>query len=119
MIVKYFQLDQTTFPFVLHSTGKVTEEITVSRDGQSYTSQFTTQIYRPDGTLKPPDDLRTAMTAAGLNLDRPIITTCGSGVTACHNLLALSHAGIVGAKLFAPSWSGWVSDDANPVAVGA
>jgi len=51
VIVKYFQIDQTTFPFILHSTGKVTEEITVSRDGQSYTSQFTTQIYRPDGTL--------------------------------------------------------------------
>jgi len=51
VIVKYFQIDQTTFPFVLHSTGKVTEQITVSRDGDSYTSQFTTQIYAPDGTL--------------------------------------------------------------------
>jgi hypothetical protein len=50
-LVKYFQIDQTAFPFVLHSTGTVTEQITVARDGDSYTSQFVTQIHRPDGTL--------------------------------------------------------------------
>ena len=50
-VVKYFQIDQTAFPFVLHSTGTVTEEITVARDGDSYTSQFTTQIHLPNGTL--------------------------------------------------------------------
>jgi len=50
-IVKYFQIDQASFPFVLHSTGTVTEQITVSRDGDSYTSQFVTDIHRPDGTL--------------------------------------------------------------------
>jgi hypothetical protein len=50
-IVKYFQIDQSNFPFVLHSTGTVTEEITVSRDGDSYTSQFVTEIHLPDGTL--------------------------------------------------------------------
>jgi thiosulfate/3-mercaptopyruvate sulfurtransferase len=41
---------------------------------------------------------------------------CGSGVTACHNLLAMHHAGLAGARLFAPSWSGWISDPARPVA---
>lgn len=51
VIVKYFQIDQTSFPFVLHSTGTVTEHITVSRDGDSYTSQFVTEIQFPDGTL--------------------------------------------------------------------
>lgn len=50
-IVKYFQIDQASFPFVLHSTGTVTEQITVSRDGDSYTSQFVTEIHLPDGTL--------------------------------------------------------------------
>jgi thiosulfate/3-mercaptopyruvate sulfurtransferase len=43
---------------------------------------------------------------------------CGSGVTACHNLLAMHHAGLVGARLFAPSWSGWISDPARAVARG-
>jgi hypothetical protein len=51
VVVKYFQLDHSAFPFVLHSTGTVTEQITVSQDGDSYTSQFTTEIHRPDGTL--------------------------------------------------------------------
>lgn len=44
--------------------------------------------------------------------------SCGSGVTACHHALALVHAGWSMPALFAPSWSGWVSDPARPVAVG-
>ncbi|HEX7341769.1 MAG TPA: sulfurtransferase [Rhodanobacteraceae bacterium] len=43
---------------------------------------------------------------------------CGSGVTACHNLLAMEQAGLHGSRLYAPSWSGWVSDRTNPVATG-
>ena len=50
-VVKYFQIDQTGFPFVLHSTGTITEQITVSPDGDSYTSRFVTEIHLPDGTL--------------------------------------------------------------------
>ena len=49
--VKYFQMDASAFPYVLNSIGRVTEQITLARDGESYTSQFVTQIYRPDGTL--------------------------------------------------------------------
>jgi len=44
---------------------------------------------------------------------------CGSGVTACHLLLALEHAGLPGARVYAPSWSGWVADRSRPVATGA
>jgi thiosulfate/3-mercaptopyruvate sulfurtransferase len=40
---------------------------------------------------------------------------CGSGVTACHNLLAMEHAGLRGAKLFAGSWSEWEADPERPV----
>jgi hypothetical protein len=50
-VVKYFQIDQAAFPFVLHSTGTVTEQITVSQDGDSYTSRFVTEIHLPNGTL--------------------------------------------------------------------
>ena len=50
-VVKYFQIDQAAFPFVLHSTGTITEQITVSRDGESYTSRYVTEIHQPDGTL--------------------------------------------------------------------
>lgn len=41
---------------------------------------------------------------------------CGSGVTACHHLLAMTHAGLPWARLFTGSWSGWIEDPARPVA---
>ena len=44
------------------------------------------------------------------------VMQCGSGVTACHNLLAMEIAGLHGAKLYAGSWSEWCSDPARPVA---
>lgn len=43
---------------------------------------------------------------------------CGSGVTACHNLLAMERAGLGGAKLYTGSWSGWIEDPSRPVAQG-
>jgi thiosulfate/3-mercaptopyruvate sulfurtransferase len=44
------------------------------------------------------------------------ILYCGSGVTACHNLLAMEVAGLSGAKIYSPSWSGWISDADNVIA---
>lgn len=44
---------------------------------------------------------------------------CGSGVTACHNLLAMEHAGLSGSKLYPGSWSEWIRDPQRPVATGA
>jgi len=67
-----------------------------------------------------PDDLRESLAAS---LDgvppRRAIAMCGSGVTACHLLLALEHAGLTGARLYPGSWSEWSSDPARPVRVGA
>jgi thiosulfate/3-mercaptopyruvate sulfurtransferase len=48
-----------------------------------------------------------------------VISMCGSGVTACHNLLALEHAGLTGARLYAGSWSEWIRDPRRPIATGA
>jgi thiosulfate/3-mercaptopyruvate sulfurtransferase len=48
-----------------------------------------------------------------------LISMCGSGVTACHNLLALEHAGFTGARLYAGSWSEWIRDPRRPIATGA
>ena len=50
---------------------------------------------------------------------RQVVHMCGSGVTACHNLLAMEHAGLHGARLYAGSWSEWIRDPARPVARGA
>lgn len=70
-----------------------------------------------DGVFKSSEQLRaefTPLIAGKAN----ILLSCGSGVTACHNALALSHVGIENYRLFAPSWSGWIADDNNAVAVG-
>jgi thiosulfate/3-mercaptopyruvate sulfurtransferase len=71
-----------------------------------------------DGRFKDAAQLRAELApvvgdAAGA------VMQCGSGVTACHNLLALEVAGLPGAKLYPGSWSEWVADPARPVATGA
>jgi thiosulfate/3-mercaptopyruvate sulfurtransferase len=47
-----------------------------------------------------------------------VVHQCGSGVTACHNLLAMEVAGLPGSRLYPGSWSEWVADPARPVARG-
>jgi thiosulfate/3-mercaptopyruvate sulfurtransferase len=73
----------------------------------------------PEGRMRSTDELRTAFDAL-LGNRRPdeVVMYCGSGVTACHNLLAMEHAGRPGAKLFAGSWSEWSSDPSRPVETG-
>jgi thiosulfate/3-mercaptopyruvate sulfurtransferase len=55
-----------------------------------------------------------------LGQDRPetVAHQCGSGVTACHNLLAMEHAGLTGSALYPGSWSEWSADPARPIARG-
>ena len=73
-----------------------------------------------DGRFKPKEELRAELAALlGSREPSEMAAMCGSGVTACHLLLALEHAGLHGAKVFAGSWSGWISDPSRPVAKGA
>jgi thiosulfate/3-mercaptopyruvate sulfurtransferase len=75
---------------------------------------------RPNGRFKPPSDLRAEFIAIlGDTQPHNVVHSCGSGVTACHNLLAMEYAGFVGSRIYAPSWSGWISDRSRPVASGA
>jgi thiosulfate/3-mercaptopyruvate sulfurtransferase len=72
-----------------------------------------------DGRFKPPGQLAEEFRALLGGLPAPrLIAMCGSGVTACHHLLAMERAGMPGARLFAPSWSGWISDPGHPIATG-
>jgi thiosulfate/3-mercaptopyruvate sulfurtransferase len=72
------------------------------------------------GCFKPAAALKSEF-AAMLNSHAPasVIHQCGSGVTACHNLLAMEVAGLAGSRLFPGSWSEWISDRNRPVKTGA
>ncbi len=72
-----------------------------------------------DGRFKPRDQLRREYEhLLGGRAPRDVVHMCGSGVTACHNLLAMELAGLSGSRVFAPSWSGWIADPSRPVASG-
>jgi thiosulfate/3-mercaptopyruvate sulfurtransferase len=71
----------------------------------------------PDGRFKPAAELRDLYLKLGADRASGIIASCGSGVTACHDLLALELAGLPDAKLYIGSWSDWSSSGA-PIATG-
>jgi thiosulfate/3-mercaptopyruvate sulfurtransferase len=71
------------------------------------------------GRFRPADELRAEfLELTGHRDPREVLLSCGSGVTACHNLLAMEASGLAGARIYAPSWSGWISDPERPVATG-
>jgi thiosulfate/3-mercaptopyruvate sulfurtransferase len=73
-----------------------------------------------DGKFLPAAELHARYrTLLGSVPASALISMCGSGVTACHTLLALEHAGLPGARLYAGSWSEWIRDPRRPIATGA
>jgi thiosulfate/3-mercaptopyruvate sulfurtransferase len=70
------------------------------------------------GTMKPLEELRRAFGKAGLDMTRPIVTTCGSGVSALVLTLALYRLGVRGTALYDGSWAEWGLPDGPPVATG-
>ena len=72
-----------------------------------------------NGTLLPPETLREQFARVLGDTDPAhVIAYCGSGVTACHNLLAMEHAGLHGGRLYPGSWSEWSSDPSRPLETG-
>ena len=72
-----------------------------------------------DGRFKAPTQLADEFRMLfGARPASDVVAMCGSGVTACHNLLAMERAGFKGAGLYTGSWSGWISDMSRPIATG-
>jgi thiosulfate/3-mercaptopyruvate sulfurtransferase len=65
------------------------------------------EVLNPDGTMKSPEALRALFAAAGVDLGRPIVNTCGSGVTACILDLAQQRAGARRTAVYDGSWTEW------------
>lgn len=70
------------------------------------------------GYLADLDTLRSRFAAAGVNDGTQVISSCGSGVTACFNLLVMEHIGLGKGRLFPPSWSGWAANRQLPIEQG-
>ena len=71
----------------------------------------------PDGRFKPPEALAREFRALlGDRAPDALVAMCGSGVTACHHVLAMAQAGLPGGGLYPGSWSGWIGDPERPVA---
>ncbi len=83
----------------------------------SYNLPFS-ELYNEDGTFRPADELRSAFENAGVDLAKPITTTCGSGITASVLLLALAQLGKTDWALYDGSWSDWGRDPATPKSTG-
>jgi thiosulfate/3-mercaptopyruvate sulfurtransferase len=76
------------------------------------------RLFNPDNSWKQGDELRGAFDAAGVDLDRPMVATCGSGVTACVLLFGAHLLGKEDVRLYDGSWSEWGADPATPKATG-
>jgi thiosulfate/3-mercaptopyruvate sulfurtransferase len=70
------------------------------------------------GAMKSPDELRAAFSGAGVDLDKPIVTSCGSGVSAGVLTLALYRLGVADTALYDGSWAEWGEQGGPPVAAG-
>jgi thiosulfate/3-mercaptopyruvate sulfurtransferase len=73
------------------------------------------RLFQPDGALRPPDELGPLFRVAGVDLGRPIVTTCGSGVTACVLALGLDLVGRPDVAVYDGSWTEWGGRDDVPV----
>jgi thiosulfate/3-mercaptopyruvate sulfurtransferase len=81
-------------------------------------AHWTANLDPVTGRFLPPSALRARFEALGVRAGREIVAYCGSGVSACANLVALERAGFAGARLYVPSWSGWSADPERAAATG-
>lgn len=101
-------------------TGEVPEPRAGMRSGHipGAASLPYTDLLNPDGTFRPPEALRERFRAAGVDGSQPVVTSCGSGVTACILTLGLRLAGLAEGAVYDGSWTEWGGRADTPVATG-
>ncbi len=77
------------------------------------------ELFNADGTRKTGDELKTAFESAGIDLGKPVVATCGSGLTAANLVFGAHLLGKSDVALYDGSWSDWGTDPATPKATGA
>lgn len=77
-----------------------------------------TDIVAPNGTVRPPHELRRLFESAGADVSRPIVVSCGSGTTACSVALALELLGAANVSVYDGSWTEWAGRSDTPVETG-
>ena len=75
-------------------------------------------VLGPDGRFRSSAELRQHFAALGVGGSSDVVAYCGSGVSACMNMVAMEHAGLASPRLYVASWSGWSADPERPVAMG-
>ena len=76
------------------------------------------QVLNDDGTFKSIPELKDLFSSAGVDQHKPVVTTCGSGITACVLALALGQAGYLRTSVYDGSWAEWGADDRLPIETG-
>ena len=77
-----------------------------------------TEVVDANGRFKTAPELRSHFEALGMDTHVPAIAYCGSGISACMNVLAIERAGLPAPRLYVASWSGWSADTDRPVELG-
>jgi thiosulfate/3-mercaptopyruvate sulfurtransferase len=75
-------------------------------------------VLTDDGRVRPVDQLRQHYASLGVSNDAPVVAYCGSGVSACMNIIAIEHAGFPAPRLYVASWSGWSADPDRSTELG-
>jgi thiosulfate/3-mercaptopyruvate sulfurtransferase len=75
-------------------------------------------VLGPDGRVRSIDELRAHYESLGVRDEVPTVAYCGSGVSACMNIVAMEHAGFTPPRLYVASWSGWSADPQRPAELG-
>jgi len=73
------------------------------------------QLLNSDGTLKSPAELNKVFQTAGIDAHKPVVTSCGSGITACVLALALAETGHLRTSVYDGSWAEWGADESLPI----